>query len=186
MNKLWTTVLKILLLLGFPTSVILLTDLNHWKQWKRNKSGKTRENGPLPSIQQKKGGFFGICHLRNTQRRKPDLNVRNMTCLIESKARNKPSTLERPWHTVTRKFTLIPFGFTSKRSWLPRSPEQFIPCAFPWAVDASLQLVKKFFPFSWLLCLIGKRQLLRWKCLAGLKSPSAQNSFCLSFLSKAG
>ena len=165
----------------------------YWQTWTTGSNGreinlvKTRETGPLPSIPQKKEGFFGICHLRNTQRCKSALNIRNMMCLIEIKARNSPSTLERSWHVVTRKFTLITFGFTSKGSWLPRSPEQFsLPCAFPCAVDASLQLVKKLFPFSWLLCLIGKRQLLQWKCLAGLKCPSTHNHFCLSFLSKAG
>jgi len=89
-NKLQTMALKILPSLRFTPSVVLLTDLNHWKQQKRNTSRKTRETGPPPSIQQKNGGFFGICHLRKTQRLKPVLNTHNSTCLTESKAGNKP------------------------------------------------------------------------------------------------
>lgn len=157
MKKLWAMVLKILSLLWFTPSVILLTDLNHWKQYKWNKSG-IWESGPFSSIQQKKEGFFRICHPRNTQRHKPALNMQNTMWLTE----NKPSTPERPWHVVTRKFTPIAFGFTSKRAWLLRSPEQFfVPCVFPCAVDASLQLVKRIFPFSWLSRLVGMRHILR-------------------------
>lgn len=81
-----------------------------------------------------------------------------------------------------QKATLITFGFTSKRSWLPRPPGQFSgPCTFPSTVNASLQLVKKLFPLSWLLCLIAKGQLLWWKHLCRTRVPTYTKSFLIKF-----